>query len=112
MFVSGLAWAMLTTYGWHALALACAAPATLSYLWAIFVLPESPRWLETRDRLDEAEQVLRTAAIVNGTTLPMFRLKKICHHHTAVAAATEPKLVHSGTVVTHYTYLPCIIYYT
>lgn len=45
MVVAGTAWAMLSTHGWHLLATVTAIPVAVSLLWAMAVLPESPRWL-------------------------------------------------------------------
>lgn len=40
------------------------------YFFAFRVLPESPRWLLARGRFEEAEEVLKTMARVNGKVLP------------------------------------------
>nr|XP_049691681.1 carcinine transporter isoform X2 [Helicoverpa armigera] len=54
---------------WRSLALATSVPFFFYYLYW-FVLPESPRWLLMRERLEEANNVLKTIARVNGKELP------------------------------------------
>lgn len=54
---------------WRNLALATSVPFFLYYLYW-FVLPESPRWLLMREKLEEANNVLKTIARVNGKDLP------------------------------------------
>lgn len=54
---------------WRSLALATSTPFLFYYLYW-FVLPESPRWLLMRERLEEANAILKTIARVNGKELP------------------------------------------
>ncbi|CAH2988795.1 unnamed protein product [Chilo suppressalis] len=54
---------------WRSLALVTSAPFLLYYLYW-FVLPESPRWLLMRDRLEEANTILKNIAKVNNKELP------------------------------------------
>ncbi|XP_067675691.1 organic cation transporter protein-like isoform X2 [Haliotis asinina] len=54
---------------WHHLQLAISVPAVL-LLGLYWLVPESPRWLLSRGREQEAEAILRKAADVNGVTLP------------------------------------------
>ncbi|XP_039764385.1 carcinine transporter [Pararge aegeria] len=54
---------------WRSLALATSVPFFFYYLYW-FVLPESPRWLLMRERLEEANTILKTIARVNGKELP------------------------------------------
>ncbi|KAG6459307.1 carcinine transporter isoform X2 [Manduca sexta] len=54
---------------WRSLALATSVPFLLYYLYW-FVLPESPRWLLMRERLEEANNILKTIAKVNGNEMP------------------------------------------
>ncbi|XP_059060514.1 carcinine transporter isoform X2 [Achroia grisella] len=60
---------------WRSLALATSVPFFFYYLYW-FVLPESPRWLLMKERLNEANSVLKNIAEVNGEVLPEeFTLK-------------------------------------
>lgn len=43
--VSGLAWALLGSHGWHLLAVLTSLPVAVSLVWAIVVMPESPRYV-------------------------------------------------------------------
>ncbi|CAK1549985.1 unnamed protein product [Leptosia nina] len=54
---------------WRSLALATSVPFFFYYLYW-FVLPESPRWLLMKERLEEANNILKTIARVNGKELP------------------------------------------
>ena len=76
MLVSGLAWLLLDSAGWHMLAVLTSIPVALSLVWTIAVMPESPRWLALKGRYEDAEEVLRDAARCNGTTLPAFTLRR------------------------------------
>uniref|UniRef100_A0ABD2WW67 Major facilitator superfamily (MFS) profile domain-containing protein n=1 Tax=Trichogramma kaykai TaxID=54128 RepID=A0ABD2WW67_9HYME len=54
---------------WYSLSLAISVPFVLlfSYYW---IIPESPRWLLSKNRIDEAEEIVQTMARVNGKTVP------------------------------------------
>jgi len=51
---------------WQIFVLLCAMPCLLSAIAGYFFVPESPRWLVSRHRYDEALDILRNAATVNG----------------------------------------------
>ena len=74
IFVTGLAWLILSSSGWRTLIYVTAAPVTLSCIISYFYLPESPRWLLTKGRVKEAETVLKNIATVNNVKLPPFKL--------------------------------------
>ncbi|KAJ8673336.1 hypothetical protein QAD02_004598, partial [Eretmocerus hayati] len=54
---------------WYTLSLAISVPFVLlfSYYW---IIPESPRWLLSKNRIDEAEEIVQTMARVNGKVIP------------------------------------------
>ena len=54
---------------WSYLQLTISAPLAL-FILITFILPESPRWLLTKGRLEDAEDVLDRAVEVNGGQWP------------------------------------------
>lgn len=56
---------LLGLYGWRWMAFACTLPIMLIAGVGYFYLAESPRWLASQERYEEAELVLINAAIVN-----------------------------------------------
>ncbi|TGZ53166.1 organic cation transporter 1 isoform X1 [Temnothorax longispinosus] len=61
---------------WYTLSLATSVPFILlfSYYW---IIPESPRWLLSKNRIDEAEAIVQQMAKVNGKTVPTNFLRKM-----------------------------------
>ncbi|XP_043271399.1 organic cation transporter 1-like [Venturia canescens] len=61
---------------WYSLSLATSVPFVLlfSYWW---IIPESPRWLLSKNRIDEAEVIVQHMARVNGRTVPTNFLRKM-----------------------------------
>ncbi|XP_008549084.1 organic cation transporter protein [Microplitis demolitor] len=61
---------------WFSLSLATSVPFILlfSYWW---IIPESPRWLLSKNRIDEAEVIVQHMARVNRKTVPTNFLRKI-----------------------------------
>ena len=77
MLVAGLAWGTLDSGGWHNLAYYTAIPVTITCIVSMFYLPESPRWLLLKGHKEEAEKVIRDAALTNGVNLPPFTLRPL-----------------------------------
>ncbi|XP_045713318.1 solute carrier family 22 member 14 [Phyllostomus hastatus] len=73
MFLTGLAYNLPH---WRLLFLLGGAPA-FSFISFIWILPESPRWLMVRGKVETAKQVLCYAASVNKKTIPLRRLDKL-----------------------------------
>ncbi|KYN04915.1 Organic cation transporter 1 [Cyphomyrmex costatus] len=75
------AMSLLATLGyflrhWYTLSLATSVPFILlfSYYW---IIPESPRWLLSKNRIDEAETIVQQMAKINGKTVPTNFLRKM-----------------------------------
>lgn len=64
----------LPSYGWRYLTLMSAIPVAVSLGLAIIFLPESPRWLLSVNRKEEAAHILMKAAEFNRTPLEKFTL--------------------------------------
>nr|XP_040017145.1 solute carrier family 22 member 13 isoform X4 [Gasterosteus aculeatus aculeatus] len=76
---------------WRKLQLAISAPGLLfvSYIW---VLPKSARWLMANDRKEEAWELIRTAAQMNGK--PLTKDLEVCQVHN-IEEKTVVKKKHS-----------------
>ncbi|KAG5340262.1 OCT1 protein, partial [Acromyrmex heyeri] len=61
---------------WYTLSLATSVPFILlfSYYW---IIPESPRWLLSKNRIDEAEAIVQQMAKVNGKTVEILKRQGI-----------------------------------
>ncbi|XP_060558966.1 organic cation transporter protein-like [Ruditapes philippinarum] len=71
-YVLGLVVLAAVAYGlrdWFQIQLYTSLPAVL-FVFYWWLMPESPRWLLSKGRVKEAEQILRNAARWNKTTLP------------------------------------------
>jgi len=67
-------WLILAVLGylvrsWRNLMVMISVPSVLAVL-LVWLVPESPRWLISKGRLEEAESILRAGAKVNGAELP------------------------------------------
>uniref|UniRef100_A0A4X1TXW6 Solute carrier family 22 member 14 n=1 Tax=Sus scrofa TaxID=9823 RepID=A0A4X1TXW6_PIG len=85
LYLTGLAYNLLH---WRLLFLVGGTPAFLliSYIW---ILPESPRWLMTKGKLEEATQLLCYAAGVNKKTIPLSLLSKLPGKKVAKASILD-----------------------
>lgn len=75
MFVNAVAWVSLASYGWRTLSLLTALPVSLAVLISFYYLPESPRWLLTKGRAHEAEQIIAHVAMASKYNIEKFTLK-------------------------------------
>lgn len=87
LFVSGVAWLSLSTYGWRFLTYVTAIPVTLTSIYSICYLPESPRWLLLKGRREEAEKIIKEAALINGVVMEPFVLKEFVFEDEHVEAS-------------------------
>lgn len=77
-FVSLLAWIYLDDYGWRFLAFITMIPVAFTSFFSMYYLPESPRWLLTQNRIQEAENIIKYSMKCNGVTeIPNFRIKPL-----------------------------------
>jgi hypothetical protein len=65
----GLALVTTLVHDWFMLSLVTSVPFLL-YFFYILVMPESPRWLLAKGKLEDALKVLETMARVNGKEFP------------------------------------------
>lgn len=73
VLASVLALFLMPALGWRWLLGAASIPIAISF-GLVWWLPESPRWLVRRNRMEEARAILVDAARLNRVSLPPFRL--------------------------------------
>jgi len=77
VFACLLAWALVPTMGWRYFVAACAIPSVATALLRPLI-PESPRWLLTQGRVEEATQICREIAECNGISAESLGLGDGC----------------------------------
>ncbi|KAK4396644.1 Organic cation/carnitine transporter 7 [Sesamum angolense] len=73
IFEAGLAWIIMPSFGWRWLVALSSGPSFIVLL-LYCLAPESPRFLCMKGRTNEAYNILRKAALLNGTALPAGKL--------------------------------------
>lgn len=71
VLAAGLAWLLIPTLGWRALVASTAATVVVVY-WIRRDVPESPRYLLTAGRADEARAAVAHVAAFNHRTTPLL----------------------------------------
>lgn len=62
-----LAWRLIPGHGWRVFVASCALPSLITACLRPF-MPESPRWLLLQGRAEEATEICRDVAVLNGKT--------------------------------------------
>lgn len=65
LYVIAIAWAILETWGWRWVAFFCALPIAIVAIFGYFFMYESPRWLSTQKRYEEAEEIMTIVVKLN-----------------------------------------------
>ncbi|KAM3862857.1 solute carrier family 22 member 15 [Diretmus argenteus] len=102
---------------WRDLATAANSPGVLFFLLCVN-LPESPRWLYSRGRTEQAEEVLRYMALRNGKAATNLRLRRIANAGnqdgggTGLMQLVTHPVLRWRTVVLMYVWYACsLVYY-
>jgi hypothetical protein len=89
MYVAACAWLTLSQTSWRVLAAITALPIAITSVLSIWFLPESPRWLLSQGRVEEAEKVVLASYRANGHTETVIKLiPELAENDTA--APTTP----------------------
>ncbi|XP_036372201.1 solute carrier family 22 member 13 [Megalops cyprinoides] len=102
---------------WRKLQLAISAPGFL-FIFYIWVLPQSARWLLANDRCEEAIVLLRRAATVNGRTFPPAVQVEKCtmsperqKRHTAKDLLRTPQMRKRALILFYVWFVNVLVYY-
>jgi len=99
---------------WMRLQLAIGVP-TIGFIVYKWILPESPRWLISQARFDEAEAVFRTASKMNGVELPAkLQFKKLVGEKTSysiVDLVRTPRIRKRTFVLWYCWFVVCLVFY-
>ncbi|XP_078146124.1 organic cation transporter protein [Centroberyx gerrardi] len=105
---------------WRKLQLAISAPGFL-FIFYIWVLPKSARWLMANDRKEEAWELIRKAALVNGK--PLCEDLEICQaykskekteekrKYTVIDLVRTPKMRKQSLIVFYLWFVNVLVYY-
>lgn len=66
------------------------------WTWTYRFLPESPRWLLAKGRLAEANEILKTLALVNGKELPESFTQRLKQRMTMSRTKSEEERLRNG----------------
>ena len=75
---------MLGTQGWKIILIMASVPALFICTIGCFFLPESPRWLLSQGRIEEAEAKVKYIAEYNRYNLGKFRLSTVSGSFTGI----------------------------
>ncbi|KAG8376298.1 hypothetical protein BUALT_Bualt09G0048700 [Buddleja alternifolia] len=91
MLEASLAWIIMPRLGWRWL-LALSSLPSLTALLLSYSVPESPRYLFTKGRINEATIVLEKVALINRKELPTGNLQNYLQLHEENAPSEETHL--------------------
>nr|XP_040044248.1 solute carrier family 22 member 13 isoform X2 [Gasterosteus aculeatus aculeatus]XP_040044249.1 solute carrier family 22 member 13 isoform X2 [Gasterosteus aculeatus aculeatus]XP_040044250.1 solute carrier family 22 member 13 isoform X2 [Gasterosteus aculeatus aculeatus] len=114
MLLAGIAYLIRD---WRKLQLAISAPGFL-LIFYIWVLPQSARWLLANDRREEAIELLRKAALVNGRVLPPAAQVEKCQilaggkqSYSAVDLVRTPQMRKRAVILFYIWFVNVLVYY-
>ncbi len=85
LLAAGLAWAVVPTLGWRWLLAIPAISAAIVLLIRLYI-PESPRFLLVKGKVDQSTSILRQVGVENGRDLGDFQLKPLAKVASSSAA--------------------------
>ncbi|MFM1655214.1 MFS transporter [Brevibacillus sp. B_LB10_24] len=99
----------VTVYGWRVLFIAGVVPALLSFLirWKV---PESPRWLSSKGRLDETKEVLKKLGATEQDVANL-ELQPLTEEKAGIRALFEPKYLKRFILTAGYYFFGYFGYY-
>uniref|UniRef100_A0A4W5NAT4 Si:dkey-166k12.1 n=1 Tax=Hucho hucho TaxID=62062 RepID=A0A4W5NAT4_9TELE len=106
MLIAGLAYLIRD---WRKLQLAISVPGFL-FIFYIWVLPQSARWLLANDRREEAIVLLRKAATVNGRCLSICDLEGR-RSHSAADLVRTPQMRKRALILFYVWFVNVLVYY-